>query len=249
MRMGLIKNDTEIRFMREAGKRLAEVLRELEAYIKPGLSTYEIGEKGDSLIRKLGGEPSFLNYNGFPASICVSVNDQIVHGVPEKDHFLDEGDIVSLDAGLIYEGFHADAARTVPVGKILPELEELIKVTRESFFAGIKKAVPGNHINDISTEIQKYVEEHGFSVVRELAGHGIGENLHEEPTIFNFRQKRTGLKIEKNMTFAIEPMVNMGEPDVEWGEDGTVYTADYSFSAHYENTILITDGEPEILTL
>ena len=247
--MGLIKNDTEIRFMREAGKRLAEVLRELEAYIKPGLSTYEIGEKGDFLIRKLGGEPSFLNYNGFPASICVSVNDQIVHGVPEKDHFLDEGDIVSLDAGLIYEGFHADAARTVPVGKILPELEELIKVTRESFFAGIKKAVPGNHINDISTEIQKYVEEHGFSVVRELAGHGIGENLHEEPTIFNFRQKRTGLKIEKNMTFAIEPMVNMGEPDVEWGEDGTVYTADYSFSAHYENTILITDGGPEILTL
>ena len=247
--MGLIKNDTEIRFMREAGKRLAEVLRELEAYIKPGLSTYEIGEKGDFLIRKLGGEPSFLNYNGFPASICVSVNDQIVHGVPEKDHFLDEGDIVSLDAGLIYEGFHADAARTVPVGKILPELEELIKVTKESFFAGIKKAVPGNHINDISTEIQKYVEEHGFSVVRELAGHGIGENLHEEPTIFNFRQKRTGLKIEKNMTFAIEPMVNMGAPDVEWGEDGTVYTADYSFSAHYENTILITDGGPEILTL
>lgn len=247
--MGLIKNDTEIRFMREAGKRLAEVLRELEAYIKPGLSTYEIGEKGDFLIRKLGGKPSFLNYNGFPASICVSVNDQIVHGVPEKDHFLDEGDIVSLDAGLIYEGFHADAARTVPVGKILPELEELIKVTRESFFAGIKKAVPGNHINDISTEIQKYVEEHGFSVVRELAGHGIGENLHEEPTIFNFRQKRTGLKIEKNMTFAIEPMVNMGAPDVEWGEDGTVYTADYSFSAHYENTILITDGGSEILTL
>ena len=247
--MGLIKNDTEIRFMREAGKRLAEVLRELEAYIRPGLSTYEIGEKGDFLIRKLGGEPSFLNYNGFPASICVSVNDQIVHGVPEKDHFLDEGDIVSLDAGLIYEGFHADAARTVPVGKILPELEELIKVTRESFFAGIKKAVPGNHINDISTEIQKYVEERGFSVVRELAGHGIGENLHEEPTIFNFRQKRTGLKIEKNMTFAIEPMVNMGAPDVEWGEDGTVYTADYSFSAHYENTILITDGGPEILTL
>ena len=247
--MGLIKNDTEIRFMREAGKRLAEVLRELEAYIRPGLSTYEIGEKGDFLIRKLGGEPSFLNYNGFPASICVSVNDQIVHGVPEKDHFLDEGDIVSLDAGLIYEGFHADAARTVPVGKILPELEELIKVTRESFFAGIKKAVPENHINDISTEIQRYVEEHGFSVVRELAGHGIGENLHEEPTIFNFRQKRTGLKIEKNMTFAIEPMVNMGAPDVEWGEDGTVYTADYSFSAHYENTILITDGGPEILTL
>ena len=247
--MGLIKNDTEIRLMREAGKRLAEVLRELEVYIRPGLSTYEIGEKGDFLIRKLGGEPSFLNYNGFPASICVSVNDQIVHGVPEKDHFLDEGDIVSLDAGLIYEGFHADAARTVPVGKILPELEELIKVTKESFFAGIKKAVPENHINDISTEIQKYVEEHGFSVVRELAGHGIGENLHEEPTIFNFRQKRIGLKIEKNMTFAIEPMVNMGAPDVEWGEDGTVYTADYSFSAHYENTILITDGGSEILTL
>lgn len=245
-----IKDENEISLMREAGKRLAYVLLELEAYVKPGLSTYEIDKKGEELIRKCGCIPSFLGYNGFTASICVSVNDQVVHGIPAKENFIDEGDIVSLDAGLIYKGYHADAARTVPVGRIIPELSDLIEVTKQSFFHGIKKAVPGNHINDISIAIQDYVEKHGYSVVRDLAGHGIGKNLHEAPEIFNFKQKKDGIKIEKNMTFAIEPMVNMGGYEVEWGEDGwTVYTKDYSFSAHYENTILITDGEPEILTL
>lgn len=245
-----IKDENAISLMREAGKRLAFVLSELEAYVKPGLSTYEIDKKGEELIRKCDGVPSFLGYNGFPASICVSVNDQVVHGIPAKEHYIDEGDIVSLDAGLIYKGFHADAARTVPVGTVISELKDLIEVTKQSFFEGIKKAVPGNHINDISIAIQSYVESHGYSVVRDLAGHGIGQNLHEAPDIFNFRQKKQGIKIEKNMTFAIEPMVNMGGYEVEWGEDDlTVYTADYSFSAHYENTILITDGEPEILTL
>lgn len=245
-----IKAESDIILMREAGKRLAYVLSELKAYIKPGLSTFDIDKRGEELIRKCDGIPSFLNYNGFPASICVSVNDQVVHGIPHKEHFIEEGDIVSLDAGLIYKGFHADAARTVPVGKVMPELMDLIEVTKQSFFEGIKRAIPGNHINDISTAVQSYVESHGYSVVRELAGHGIGRNLHEEPDIYNFRQKTPGIKVEKNMTFAIEPMVNMGGPEVEWGEDDwTVYTADYSFSAHYENTILITDGEPEILTL
>ena len=245
-----IKSESEIQLMREAGRRLAFVLAELEAYVKPGLSTFDIDKRGEELIRKCDGIPSFLGYNGFPASICVSVNDQVVHGIPDKKHFIEEGDIVSLDAGLIYKGFHADAARTVPVGKIIPELYDLIEVTKQSFFEGIKKAIHGNYINDISKAIQDYVEDHGYSVVRDLAGHGIGKSLHEEPDIYNFRQKRNGIKIEKNMTFAIEPMVNMGNYEVEWGEDGwTVYTADYSFSAHYENTILITDGEPEILTL
>ena len=245
-----IKAESEIILMREAGKRLGYVLSELEAYIKPGLSTFDIDRRGEELIRKCDGIPSFLNYNGFPASICVSVNDQVVHGIPDKEHFIEEGDIVSLDAGLIYKGFHADAARTVQVGKVMPELIDLIEVTKQSFFEGIKKAVPGNHINDISIAVQDYVESHGYSVVRDLTGHGIGCNLHEEPDIYNFRQKNAGIKIEKNMTFAIEPMVNMGGYEVEWGEDGwTVYTADCSFSAHYENTILITDGEPEILTL
>lgn len=245
-----IKSESEIALMREAGKRLAFVLSELESYIKPGLSTFDIDKRGEELICKCDGIPSFIGYNGFPASICVSVNDQVVHGIPDKEHFIEEGDIVSIDAGLIYKGFHADAARTVPVGKIIPELTDLIEVTKRSFFEGIKKAIPGNHINDISIAVQDYVESHGYSVVRDLAGHGIGQNLHEAPDIYNFRQKTKGIKIEKNMTFAIEPMVNMGGYEVEWGEDGwTVYTADYSFSAHYENTILITDGEPEILTL
>lgn len=245
-----IKTESEIRIMREAGKRLAYVLSELEVYVKPGLSTYEVDKKGEELIRKSGGIPSFLGYNGFPASICVSVNDQVVHGIPDKNHFLEEGDIVSLDAGLMYEGFHADAARTLPVGGILPELERLIEVTKESFFKGIEKAREGNYINDISSAVQRHVESNGYSVVRDLAGHGIGRELHEAPDIYNFRQKKQGIKIRRNMTFAVEPMVNMGDFEVEWGEDGwTVYTADYSFSAHYENTILITDGKPEILTL
>ncbi len=245
-----IKTESEIRIMREAGKRLAYVLSELEVYVKPGLSTYEVDKKGEELIRKSGGIPSFLGYNGFPASICVSVNDQVVHGIPDKNHFLEEGDIVSLDAGLMYEGFHADAARTLPVGSILPELERLIEVTRESFFKGIEKAREGNYINDISSAVQRHVESNGYSVVRDLAGHGIGRELHEAPDIYNFRQKKQGIKIRRNMTFAVEPMVNMGDFEVEWGEDGwTVYTADSSFSAHYENTILITAGEPEILTL
>lgn len=245
-----IKSPKEVDLMREAGKRLAEVLRELEHYVKPGLSTMEINHRGEELIRKLGGIPSFLNYNGFPAALCISVNDQIVHGIPHSEHFLDEGDIISIDAGLMYKGYHADMARTFPVGEISKEAKRLIQVTEESFFAGLEKARIGNYINDISTAIQNHVEKHGFSVVRELCGHGIGKNLHEEPDIYNFRQKTNGIKIEKSMTFAIEPMVNAGGAEVEWGEDDwTVYTADYSFSSHYENTILITDDVPEILTL
>lgn len=244
------KTEKEVRLMREAGKRLAEVLCELESFIKPGISTMEINEKGDALIRKKGGIPNFLNYNGFPASFCISVNDQVVHGIPSHEHFLDEGDIVSIDGGLIYEGLHSDAARTIPVGAISPENEKLIRVTRESFFEGMKMARPGCYLNDISTAIGSFVEANGFSVVRDLCGHGIGRSLHEPPDIFNFKQNNRGIKLQENMTFAIEPMVNMGSHEVEWDEDGwTVYTADYSFSAHYENTVLITKNGPEILTL
>lgn len=244
------KSEKEVGLMREAGKRLALVLSELESYIKPGLSTMEINLKGDDLIRKNGGLPNFLNYNGFPASFCISVNDQVVHGLPHENHFIDEGDIVSIDGGLVYQGYHSDAARTFPVGRVDPEIMRLIKVTEESFFEGIKKAVPNGYIGDISESIEDYVLKHGYSVVKDLCGHGIGKSLHEPPDIFNFRQPTRGCRIEKNMTFAIEPMVNMGNPEVEWSEDGwTVYTADYSFSAHYENTILVTDHGPEILTL
>lgn len=245
-----IKSTREIELMREAGRLLAEVHEELSKIIRPGISTWEIDRKGEEIIRSFGCIPSFLNYNGYPASICVSVNDEVVHGIPHKEHFLDEGDIVSLDAGLIYQGYHADAARTWAVGEIHPELQRLIDVTKQSFFEGIKYARPGYHLNDISTAIQEYVEANGFSVVRDLVGHGIGQNLHEDPEVPNFRQRRRGIKLVPGMTLAIEPMVNMGEYDVAWlDDDWTVVTEDGSFSAHYENTILITEGEPEIFTL
>lgn len=245
-----IKSNREIELMREAGRLLAIVHEEMAKIIRPGITTLDIDRKGEEIIRSFGCVPSFLNYNGYPASICVSVNDEVVHGIPHKDHFLDEGDIVSLDAGLIYQGYHADAARTIAVGQIHPEVQRLMDVTKQSFYEGIKYARPGYHLNDISKTIQKFVEENGFSVVRDLVGHGIGQRLHEDPEIPNFSQKRRGIKLQPGMTFAIEPMVNMGEYDVAWlDDDWTVVTEDGSFSAHYENTILITEDEPEILTL
>ena len=245
-----IKSNREIELMREAGKILAIVHDELEKAIKPGITTKQIDKLGEEIIRSYGCIPSFLNYNGYPASICVSVNDEVVHGIPNKKRILQEGDIVSLDAGVIYKGYHSDAARTHAVGQISNEAQKLIDVTRESFYEGIKYAKAGNHLYDISKAIQNYVESHGFSVVRDLVGHGIGKELHEEPQVPNFKQKGRGLRLQKGMTLAIEPMVNMGAYDVWWLEDDwTVVTQDESLSAHYENTVLITDGEPEILSL
>ena len=245
-----IKSNREIELMREAGRILAIVHDELEKAIKPGITTKQIDRLGEEIIRSYGCIPSFLNYNGYPASICVSVNDEVVHGIPNKKRILREGDIVSLDAGVIYKGYHSDAARTHAVGQISNEAQKLIDVTRESFYEGIKYAKAGNHLYDISKAIQNYVESHGFSVVRDLVGHGIGKELHEEPQVPNFKQKGRGLRLQKGMTLAIEPMVNMGAYDVWWLEDDwTVVTQDESLSAHYENTVLITDGEPEILSL
>ena len=245
-----IKSNREIELMREAGRILAIVHDELEKAIKPGITTKQIDKLGEEIIRSYGCIPSFLNYNGYPASICVSVNDEVVHGIPNKKRILREGDIVSLDAGVIYKGYHSDAARTHAVGEISKEAQRLIDVTKQSFFEGIKYAKAGNHLYDISKAIQNYVESNGFSVVRDLVGHGIGKNLHEEPQVPNFKQKGRGLRLQKGMTLAIEPMVNAGAYDVWWLEDDwTVVTQDESLSAHYENTILITDGEPEILSL
>lgn len=245
-----IKSNREIELMREAGRILCEVHDELEKAIKPGISTKDIDRLGEKLIRSYGCIPSFLNYNGYPGSICVSVNDEVVHGIPDKKRIIKEGDIVSLDAGVIYKGYHSDAARTHAVGKIGAEAERLIKVTKESFFEGIKYAKAGNHLYDISRAIQTYVEANGFSVVRDLVGHGIGTNLHEDPQIPNFKQKGRGIRLVPGMTLAIEPMVNAGAYDVWWLEDDwTVVTQDGSLSAHYENTVLITDGEPELLSL
>ena len=245
-----IKSPREIDLMRQSCKLLAKVYEELEKVIRPGISTWEINQIGDRLIREAGGVPNFLNYNGFPASICTSVNEAVVHGIPRKDCILKEGDIVSLDAGLIYKGYHSDAARTVMVGKVSKEVEDLVRITKESFFEGIKQAKAGNHLYDISNAIADYIEPHGYGIVRELVGHGIGTHLHEDPQIPNFRQNKRGPKLVPGMTLAIEPMINLGRADVEWlDDDWTVVAEDGLPSAHYENTILITDGEPEILTL
>jgi methionyl aminopeptidase len=245
-----IKSEREIEIMREAGKILANVHNELKEIIQPGISTLDINNKADELIRSYGCIPSFLNYNGYPASVCVSVNDQVVHGIPNKKKVLHEGDIVSIDAGVIYKGYQSDAARTWPVGEVSEEAKKIIEVTRISFFEGIKYAKSGNHLHEISSAIQEYVESHGLSVVRDLVGHGIGKKMHEEPQIPNFRQKNRGIRLVPGMTLAIEPMVNLGRYDVYWQDDNwTVVTDDGSLSAHYENTILITEGEPEILSL
>ena len=245
-----VKSAKEIELMREAGRLLEIVHDEMAKMIRPGISTMDINEYGDKVIRDLGCVPNFLNYSGYPASICVSVNEEVVHGIPRRDHILKEGDIVSLDAGLIYKGYHSDAARTHAVGKIAPEVQKLLDVTKQSFFEGIKYAKAGNHLFDISNAIDNYVTPFGYGIVQDLVGHGIGTSLHEDPQMPSFRQKRKGSILVPAMTLAVEPMINMGTWKVKWLDDEwTVISADHSVSAHYENTILITDGEPEILTL
>ncbi len=245
-----IKSEREIELMREAGKLLAKVHQELGHSLKAGMSTLEIDRLGEKMIRDLGCIPSFLNYNGYPASICVSVNQEVVHGIPTKDCIIKEGDLVSLDIGLIHKGYHSDAARTHGIGRISPEAELLIERTRQCFFEGIKYAVDGHHLHEISNEIDRYISQFGYGIVQDLVGHGIGTHLHEEPQIPNFAQQRRGVKLKSGMTLAVEPMINIGTGDVEWLEDDwTVVSADDSLSAHYENTILVTKGQPEILTL
>lgn len=209
-----IKSEHELEKMREAGRILGIVHDEMAKIIRPGISTMDINRKGEEVIRSFGCIPSFLNYNGYPASICVSVNDEVVHGIPSKKRILQEGDIVSLDAGVIYEGYHSDAARTHAVGQISEEDQFLIDVTKQSFFEGIKYAKAGNHLYDISKAIQNYAEANGFSIVRDLVGHGIGRNLHEEPQVPNFKPIGRGIKLRPGMTLAIEPMVNAGDYDV-----------------------------------
>lgn len=245
-----IKSAKEIELMREAGRLLEIVHNELEKFVRPGISTLDIDRHGEQIIRSFGCTPNFLHYNGYPASICVSVNDEVVHGIPNRHRILKEGDIVSLDAGLIYKGFHSDAARTHAVGTVSKEAQQLMDVTKQCFFEGIRYAKAGCHLHDISNAIDAYAHKFGYGVVEELVGHGIGRALHEDPQIPNFHQKRRGIKLQAGMTLAIEPMINMGRCDVEWlDDDWTVVTEDGSLSAHYENTVLITDGEPEILTL
>lgn len=245
-----VKSAEEIALMRRAGEILAAVHQQLAKEIKPGMSTLDIDRLGEEMIRGYGCIPSFKNYCGYPASICVSVNEEVVHGIPSHRRIIKEGDIVSLDAGVIYKNYHSDAARTVAVGCVSREAEQLIERTRMSFFEGMKRATAGKHLHDISAAIGNYAESFGYGVVQDLCGHGIGSHLHEEPEIPNFKQWNRGPKLKAGMTLAVEPMINIGTPDVYWMDDEwTVVTADCSLSAHYENTILITDGKPEILTL
>ena len=245
-----IKSAREIELMRESCKLLADVFQNLEQAVRPGMSTKDIDILGEKLIRGHGCTPNFLNYNGYPASVCVSVNDEVVHGIPRTDRILQDGDIVSLDAGLIYKGYHSDMARTFAIGTISEEARLLIERTKQSFFDGIKAAKAGNHLYDISNAIDASIRPYGYGIVRDLVGHGIGTHLHEDPEVPNFSQKRKGIKLVPGMTLAVEPMINAGRPDVAWmDDDWTVVTDDGSLSAHYENTILITEGEPEILSL
>ena len=245
-----IKSSREIELMTEAGRILEIVHNELGKALRPGMSTKAIDKLGEEVIRSYGCIPSFLDYNGYPASICVSVNEEVVHGIPSEHRIIQEGDIVSLDAGVIYKGYQSDAARTHAIGEISEEAKKLIEVTRESFFEGIKYAREGNHLFDISAAIGKYAEDRGYGVVRDLCGHGIGTALHEAPEIPNYAMNRKGVKLKAGMTLAIEPMINIGGWEVDWmDDDWTVVTSDHSLSAHYENTVLITEGEPKLLTL
>ncbi len=244
-----IKSEREIELMREAGRILALTHEELKKAVRPGISTGELDKIGEEFIRSQGCIPSFLNYNGYPASVCISVNDEVVHGIPSFKRILQDGDIVSLDCGVIYKGYHSDSARTYGVGSISPEAEKLIEVTKQSFFEGFKAARAGAHISDISIAVYDYIKTRGYSSVRDLVGHGVGAHLHEDPEVPNFPTGRKGVKLRPGMTIAVEPMINIGGFEVEWLDDEwTVVTRDGSLSAHYENTILITDGEPEILS-
>ena len=235
--------------MREAGKITAGARSIARQAIAAGVTTAEIDKEVYNFITKSGATPSFLNYGGFPGSACISVNEELIHGIPGK-RIVCKGDIVSVDVGAKIHGFHGDCAGTYPCGEVSEETKRLIAVTRQSFFEGIKYAKAGNRLGDISAAIQEYVERHGYSIVREYVGHGIGSDLHEEPSVPNYGRAGRGPRLVKGMTLAVEPMVNMGAAairvlDDEW----TVVTRDGSLCAHYENTILITDGEPEILTM
>jgi methionyl aminopeptidase len=248
--MGIfVKNDSQIAKMRAAGKIVAKAHELLEAHIRPGITTGELDKIAEDYILSQNAIPSFKGYREYPAATCLSINNEVIHGIPGLRR-LKNGDIISIDIGVELDRFHGDAARTHPVGEVTPRHKQLIEVTRQSFFEAIKYARHGNHLNEVSSAVEAYVAPFGYTVVREWCGHGIGSKLHEDPQIPNYRAKKRGPKLAKGMTLAIEPMVNVGKADIRIMDDEfTVVTADGKYSAHYENTILITHGEPEILTL
>ncbi|SUY48242.1 methionine aminopeptidase (MAP) [Clostridium putrefaciens] len=247
--MIIIKTHEEIEYMRQAGKVVGDTLLKLEEIVRPGITTAKIDEIAEEFITKQGAKPSFKGYGGFPASICTSINEEVVHGIP-TNRVLNEGDIISIDCGAILNGYQGDAARTIPVGKVSSEIMKLIEVTKESFFKGVEKAVVGNRLTDISYAVQQHIETNKFSVVRDYVGHGIGRDLHEDPQVPNYGKPGKGPKLVSGMVLAIEPMVNIGGFKVITKPNGwTVVTVDGSLSAHYENTVAILNEGPEILTL
>jgi methionyl aminopeptidase len=245
----VIRSAEEVSILREANQIVARILQELTADIEPGISTEALDAKAERMIRKAGGEPAFKGYRGYPKTICASINEQVVHGIPSPDVILAEGDIISIDVGVNYRGYVGDTAATYPVGEITPEKQRLIRVTRESLYEGIKQARPGMRLSDISHAVQQHVEKNGFSVVRDFVGHGIGQEMHEEPQIPNFGVPNRGPRLEPGMALAIEPMVNAGAYDVMVLDDRwTAVTKDGRPSAHFEHSIVVTDGEAEILS-
>lgn len=244
-----LKSRGEVSLMAEAGRILAIAHEEMHKAIRPGISTYELNKIGERVMRSMGGRPSCLGYEGYPAAVCISVNDEVVHGIPRKDRFLSEGDVVSLDTVVEYQGYHCDSARSYGVGAISPEAERLLRVTKESFFEGFKMCVPGNRIGDISRAVFDHVTKNGYGSVRALTGHGIGTDMHEPPNVPNFPGFFKGPRLRPGMVICIEPMNNLGTYDVNFLDDGwTVVTADGEIAAHYENTVLITKDRPVILS-
>ena len=244
-----IKSKDEIEIMAEGGRFLAKITQEISKKVKPGIATKELNRAAEALVLKYGGQCSFKGYEGFPSCLCTSINEEVVHSLP-SERILKEGDIISLDLGIFYKGLHTDIAVTLPVGKVLPETLRLIRVTKKALKRGIKKIRPGNNIGDISNTIQRYVESQGFNVVRDLCGHGIGKELHEEPKILNYGKRKTGEKIKEGMVFCLEPMVTMGDWHIKKSKDGFGYqTADGSLSCHFEHTIAVTNNGFKVLTI
>lgn len=244
-----IKSLSEVEQMRKAGAIVAQILKELQDLVKPGVTTADLDLYAQARTKELGAKPAFKGYQGFPGTLCVSINEEVVHGIPSKKRMLKEGDIIGLDFGVILDGWYGDSAKTYPVGKISPEATQLLDITEKSLHLGIAEALPGKNLFDIGASIQKYVESFGYSVVREFVGHGIGRNLHEDPQIPNFGVRGRGMVLKPGMVLAIEPMINAGKPEVKILSDGwTAITADKKLSAHFEHTIAITENGNEILT-
>jgi methionyl aminopeptidase len=246
--MIFLKNDEEIHIIKQSGDILAQTLGVIAGAIKPGITTNELDRLAETYICDQGASPSFKGYNKFPATLCISVNDVVVHGIPGK-YVLKEGDIVSVDGGVCYKGYHSDSAFTFPVGEITKEAKDLIKVTKEALYLGIAQAIVGKRVGDIGNAIESHVATYGYTVVKALTGHGIGKNLHEDPQVANYGKRGTGVKLETGMVIAIEPMVNQGQSVVRQDKDGwTIRTVDNKLSAHFEHTVAVREGQAEILT-